>query len=328
MALIRADLSRVASPTASWPPGPRRPAPISRARYTILTAAAGVCGRFAGSTTDLAFLTPFLSYDATKAYVTLARNDLQFAAVAQTRNQASVASAAQAKAVGSRLYAAIAVLSGEIHSSTVTAEFATASLVWEAILDRLRFGTGEGTSCAGSIGQDPRSQLGLGASNLGQACASVPTHHTADLPGRAPRLGTVPAQIREPSTVAVWGQGFGAFGSVSGNGNAGRLGQQNSGFVLSRLSGGGKPLLRPREARGAVDPSKMLAGGAHRGRLPFGLRRVDDPQDGGHRALQAPFGVEKVVSVASPHGAVPVPRRLPGRRSVGTGLGRKRAAWP
>ena len=232
-----------------------------RTRYTILTAAAGVGGRFAGSTTDLAFLTPFLSYDATNAYLTLARNDLQFAAVAQTRNQASVASAAQATAVGSRLYDAIAVLSapqarqaydalsGEIHSSTVTAEFATAYLVREAILDRLRFGTGEGTSCAGSIGQDPRSQLGLGASNLGQACASVPTHYTADLPGRAPRLGTVPAQIREPSTVAVWGQGFGAFGSVSGNGNAARLDQQNSGFVLGA------------DARVAGDWRLGLAGG-------------------------------------------------------------------
>ena len=94
------------------------------------------------------------------------------------------------------------------------------------------------------------------------------------------------------------------------------------------MSGGGKPFLGPREARGAVDPSKMLAGGAHWGRLPLGLRRVDDPQDGGHRALQAPLGVEKVVFVALLHGAVSVPRRLPGQRSVGTSLGRKRAAWP
>lgn len=215
-----------------------------RTRYTILTAAGGVGGRFAGATTDLAFLTPFLTYDANDAYLTLARNDLQFAVVAQSPNQGAVASATQSAAVGSRLYDAISVLSapqarqafdalsGEVHASAVTAEFATASLVREAILDRLRFGTGEGTACAGSIGQDPRSRLGLGASSLAPACASLPTRFAADLPGRAPEPGSVPAQIRDPGVVAVWGQGFGSFGSVGGNGNAKRLDQQGSGFVL------------------------------------------------------------------------------------------------
>ena len=205
-----------------------------RTRYAILSAAGGVTGQFAGFTSNFAFLTPFLTYDANTAFLTLARNDLQFGTVAATRNQGNVAAAAQAQGVGTRLYDGIAVLSasqarqafdalsGEIHSSAVTSQFDTGFLVREAILDRLRFG-------------DAPSFGGLGAQGIGQRFApgtTLPAVYTADLPGRPTAPVPVSTQLVVPNPVALWGQGFGAFGSTGGDGNAARLDQQTSGFVL------------------------------------------------------------------------------------------------
>ncbi|QIJ74380.1 hypothetical protein GU700_07185 [Methylobacterium sp. NI91] len=205
-----------------------------RTRYTILSAAGGVTGQFAGVTANFAFLSPSLTYDANTAFLTLARNDLQFGTVAATRNQGNVAAAAQAQGVGTRLYDGIAVLSapqarqafdalsGEIHSSAVTSQFDTGYLVREAILDRLRFG-------------ETPSFGGIGAQGIGQRFApgtTLPAVYTADLPGRPTAPVPVSTQLVVPNPVAAWGQGFGAFGSTGGDGNAARLGQQTSGFVL------------------------------------------------------------------------------------------------
>jgi outer membrane autotransporter protein len=61
-------------------------------RYTILSAQ-GVTGSFGQVSSNFAFLAPTLSYDAGNAYLTLARNDVDFAAVATTPNEAHVAHA-------------------------------------------------------------------------------------------------------------------------------------------------------------------------------------------------------------------------------------------
>ncbi|WP_187275176.1 autotransporter-associated beta strand repeat-containing protein [Methylobacterium sp. WL120] len=217
-------------------------------RYTILTAAGGVAGRFAGVSSNFAFLTPFLAYDANDVYLRLARNDLAFGATAQTRNQANVAAAAQALGVGTPIYDAIAVLSaaqsrqafnalsGEVYASAVTTMFEGASFVRETILDHLRFGESNGfAGGSGSIGQ--RFAPG----------STLPGTYTADLPGRAPTLSAVPTQFVVPA-YAVWGQAFGAFGNTAGNGNAAGLSRQTSGFVLgaetalSGLTGAGADL--------------------------------------------------------------------------------------
>ncbi|WP_210302210.1 autotransporter-associated beta strand repeat-containing protein [Methylobacterium brachythecii] len=201
--------------------------------YTILSAAGGVTGRFSNVTSNFAYLTPFLTYDANDAYLRLARNDLQFATTAQTRNQAAVADAAQATGVGARLYDAIAVLSapqsraafnalsGEIHSSAVTTQFENAFLVREAVLDRLRWGNATG------FGNDT-----LGVGQRFAPGTTLPAAYTADLPGRASAPTPVTALLVDPNPIAVWGQGFGAFGSTASDGNAARLARQTSGFVL------------------------------------------------------------------------------------------------
>ncbi|MDQ0011565.1 outer membrane autotransporter protein [Luteibacter jiangsuensis] len=101
--------------------------------YTILSAADGVSGTFGAVSTDLAFLTPSLSYTANAVNLTLRRNAVAFPDVAMTRNQRATAGATEALGAGASLYdailrldaasarAAFDSLSGEIHASTRTA---------------------------------------------------------------------------------------------------------------------------------------------------------------------------------------------------------------
>ena len=169
-----------------------------RTRYTILSAAGGVQGRFAGVSSNFAFLTPFLGYAPEAVTLTLARNDLDFSAVAQTRNQRASATAAQAGAVGSPLYdavamlsapqarAAFAALSGDGHATLASTVFANAGLLREAVLDRLRWDMA-----------------------------------AAARPGDGP----------EPA-VSLWGQGLGSVGHVRSDGNAAGLSRHSAGFLL------------------------------------------------------------------------------------------------
>lgn len=63
--------------------------------YTILNATGGVTGTFSSITSNLAFLTPSLSYDANDVYLTLTRNDTSFANIAITPNQIATATTLQ-----------------------------------------------------------------------------------------------------------------------------------------------------------------------------------------------------------------------------------------
>ena len=61
--------------------------------YTILNATGGVSGTYSGVSSNFAFLTPTLSYDANNVYLTLFQNQGAFAAGAQTANQYAVGAA-------------------------------------------------------------------------------------------------------------------------------------------------------------------------------------------------------------------------------------------
>ncbi|MDQ0249520.1 autotransporter-associated beta strand protein [Sphingomonas kyeonggiensis] len=78
--------------------------------YTILTAAGGLSGTFSNVTSNLAFLTPSLAYSANAVTLTLRRNMIDFAAVAQTRNQQGVAPAVEALGLGNPLHDAVVAL--------------------------------------------------------------------------------------------------------------------------------------------------------------------------------------------------------------------------
>ncbi|MDH2313200.1 autotransporter domain-containing protein [Methylobacterium brachiatum] len=192
-----------------------------RTTYAILTAAGGVSGRFDGVTANLAFLSPGLRYRPNEVDLTLTRNDVPLAAGATGRNGIAAANAIQAAGAGRAYDAALAftsdeaadgfrALSGDIHASTASAAYETAFFVREAVLDRLRRG-----------GDAPGLDYG-----------TVPAAYTADLPGRAPPVAQVPVRTLDPQVFGLWGQGFGAFGTAGGGGNAFDLDRQIAGFAL------------------------------------------------------------------------------------------------
>ncbi|MEE7462826.1 autotransporter outer membrane beta-barrel domain-containing protein [Methylobacterium fujisawaense] len=192
-----------------------------RTTYTILSATGGVSGQFAGVTSNMAFLSTGLRYLSNEVDLTLTRNDVSFASTATSRNGAAAANAVQAAGSG-RLYdAAVAftnteaangfrALAGDIHASTVSTAYETAFFVREAVLDRLRWGT-------------PGTGLDYG---------SLPAAYSADQPGRAPVIASVPVRTLDPQVFGVWGQGFGSFGTANGGGNAFDLNRQIAGFAV------------------------------------------------------------------------------------------------
>ncbi|WP_404714068.1 autotransporter domain-containing protein [Sphingomonas sp. MMS24-J13] len=128
--------------------------------YVILTAPGGVSGQFASVTSNLAFLTPLLNYSANAVTLTLARNDVNFAAIASNDNQRSVAAAVQSRGLGNPLYnyvlmqdasgaqAAFTSLSGEIHASVPTSLLDEVNEVGRVVRNRATF-DGEGVGVWG-----------------------------------------------------------------------------------------------------------------------------------------------------------------------------------
>lgn len=89
-----------------------------RTDYTVLTAAGGISGQFASTTSNLAFLTPTLGYGANAVTMTLQRNDIGFA-IAQTANQRAVAVAANPLGFGNPVYDALVALNARYRASGV-----------------------------------------------------------------------------------------------------------------------------------------------------------------------------------------------------------------
>src|SRR5215471_5897544 len=118
-------------------------------RYTILTASGGVDGQFTNVTSNLAFLTPLLSYDPNNVFLTLIRNDITFSSVAQTPNQRAVAAALDSSPPLKPLVQAVAnltlagtlqafdALSGEVHGSVQTTMIDDSGYIRQAVLGRL-----------------------------------------------------------------------------------------------------------------------------------------------------------------------------------------------
>tara|TARA_R110002074_G_scaffold379533_1_gene557823 strand:- start:26 stop:2896 length:2871 start_codon:yes stop_codon:yes gene_type:complete len=174
--------------------------------YTILTAST-VTGTFDGTTSNFAFLSPSLSYDAQNVYLTL---DLvaAFQDAALTPNQFNTAGAAETLGGGNVIYdeiltmtaadaqAAFDALSGDAHASARTAFFLNAQAIGDALLGRLRFVAGEG--------QAPKLAYASLANDVGVVGGDRP---------------------------AVWGQIFGNWGETDGDGNAGNLDRRMTGFL-------------------------------------------------------------------------------------------------
>jgi outer membrane autotransporter protein len=169
--------------------------------YTILTASGGRTGTFDGVTTTLAFLTPTLAYDANTVYLTLTRNSLDYAAIAETRNQFAAGAGIESLGYGAPLYNAVLLMdaadaratfdrvSGEIHASAATALIEDSRMVREAVNDRLRAAFAR--------------------------------------PG-----ASAPAGAAAGEGVLLWGRAVAASGHSGGDGNAARLGRSGAGLLV------------------------------------------------------------------------------------------------
>ncbi|MCA0400286.1 MAG: autotransporter domain-containing protein [Proteobacteria bacterium] len=177
--------------------GPIKYAP--QTQYTILTAGGGRTGTFGGVTSNLAFLDPTLSYDANNVYLTMTRNDTNFAAIALSRNQIAAGSGIQSLGWGNPIYDAILgssapqarqafdQLSGEVHASAKTALIEDSHFIRNAANDRIRMAFDD----AGATG---------------------------------------PTSIRGNFT--FWGQSFGSLSRTNGDGNAAALSRNSGGFFI------------------------------------------------------------------------------------------------
>ncbi len=176
--------------------------------YTILTAGT-IDGSFAGVTTDLAFLAPRLSYDAHDVYLTVMRNDVGFADVGVTSNQRATGAAVESLGAGNSLYDAVLWLnrgqaeqafdglSGEMYGSLQTAQLQDAGLVADAATGRL------------DQAFDALGDGGVAVSNYAAGAAPAAPIHSS----------------------GVWGQIYGARGTIAGNGNSAATTASTGGYV-------------------------------------------------------------------------------------------------
>ncbi|WP_026606988.1 autotransporter domain-containing protein [Methylocapsa acidiphila] len=207
----------------------------STTKYTILTAAGGVTGEFASVVSDLAFLTPKLSYDANDVFLTLSRNTTYFTNVAQTRNQRAVAAALDASSLGSALVQAVlfqnaagaqqafTALSGEIYGSAQTTMIDDSRYVRQALLGRMRQASFEDQS-------GPMTALTTAGPTLAYADTTPALSNPINGHVDAGRLFVgAPAPSRAFDTV-WWAQGVGAWGRIEGDGNAAEISRDLRGF--------------------------------------------------------------------------------------------------
>lgn len=197
--------------------------------YTILTANS-VSGEFDDVTSDMAFLTPFLSYDATNVYLRLIRNDIVLADVAETPNQRSVVGALDQFDLNDPLYLAVLVqsadgarqaydaLSGEVHATLPGILLNDSRYVRDAILSRLQQASHAGGGASSAV-----ALLGTG----GPTVATLGGETMMGL-GMGGGGAAAPAS---GSGLAFWTQGFGAWGDFDGDGNAASADRTTGGFL-------------------------------------------------------------------------------------------------
>lgn len=170
--------------------------------WTILTADDGVSGTFAEVNSDFAYLDPLLSYDAYNVYLNLTRNDIALCLPGMSANQCATGTAVETTGAGSPVFDAV------IGLDAVGAA---------AAFDQL----------SGEIHASARSALIMDNGALRDA---VGARLRADLDVVChPRDGSAPAQCE---TATLWGQGFGSWGRMDGDGNAAALDRGTHGVLI------------------------------------------------------------------------------------------------
>ena len=185
---------------------------VQGARYNILTATGGVTGTYAFASQSIStFFSITAAYDPNNVYLQVAQART-FAAAAQTPNQLATATALDALAIGNSLHTAVSslstdgsaraafdTLSGQIYASAKSATIEDTSFLRDTASDRIR-------QAFDAV-----------------AASANPVYAYSE-------AGPIP--VRADAPFAVWGRVFGAFGSTNSDGNAARLDQSFSSFLI------------------------------------------------------------------------------------------------
>ncbi|WP_285294236.1 autotransporter outer membrane beta-barrel domain-containing protein [Aureimonas altamirensis] len=178
--------------------------------YTILTAGSLGGTQFDGVafTESYAFVSALLSYDATSVDLTIQRNGIAYASVAEGDNQRAVANALESLPINGTLgrtvafgttdtaRAAFSGLSGEVHASVRTGLIEDSRLIRDAATDRIRAAFAGPSSVSSTSGPWESAQP----------------------------AGTA----LEP---AAWGRVFGSWGTTDANGTSSQIDRDTGGFL-------------------------------------------------------------------------------------------------
>ncbi|KTT03410.1 autotransporter [Pseudomonas oryzihabitans] len=141
--------------------------------YQLLSAGNGLSGSFGQIQSDFAFLTPTLSYGANQATLSLPRNGVAFADLADGRNARAAAAGLDAAGAGNALWNQVAAtnaagarstfqsLGNELHASTKTVLVEDSRLVRNAMAERLHEAQDDAPSSAGIQGLAGTPERGL-----------------------------------------------------------------------------------------------------------------------------------------------------------------------
>ena len=185
--------------------------------YTIMTTGSGFTQKTYSLQTNLSspytFITPSLFYNGNDLDVLMARNNLTFASVTNTRNERETAQMLDRMPQDNTIIGAMAhlnaaqarqgmnALSGEVHASARTALVQDSLFVRQAAMDRL-----ETADCNHAYMDD--------------------TLHTASLKTGRRDQGCLNEQA------VLWGQAYGSLGHNGGDGNAATLHHSTTGFIM------------------------------------------------------------------------------------------------
>lgn len=182
-------------------------------RYTILTATGGISGRWDFTPFRMNFLTFTDTYDANNSYLEVSQYRT-FASAGQTSNQIATGAALDTIPKTGALYGALAFLpndeaarnafnqlSGEVHASSRSALIEDSGFVRDGALGRLR-------NAFDAPGAAPVPVMSYASGG--------PTH----VPG---------APVEKFS---IWGQAYGGWGHLNGNGDAARLNRSMGGLTI------------------------------------------------------------------------------------------------
>jgi outer membrane autotransporter protein len=176
--------------------------------YTILSAGS-VVASFDDVTTDLAFLTPDLSYDAGNVFLTLTRNMTQFADVALSSNQRSAAGGVEGLGAGN-----------PVHDAVLNLDASSARGAFDALSGEMH------ASLRGTLVESTRMAQGVIGNRLRQTFTVVSSLDGRAAAGPGDTLGT------SGFGLSVWGAGFGGRSHNEATSNSDRVESRSAGFIL------------------------------------------------------------------------------------------------